>query len=172
MSQDKVSPYTTPIDDWLLAAVLHVTVTLQNVLSSLTPIFEIIGFKNSCLNIPIVGFEKNDEVYEMDLKFDKEILSKLDISVENKIKDLFNSAIGISLLNFTKECMLVLAGMLLCINVDIHTYIYIYVYIYFIYMYMQIHDYIISSMRIQTLQNMYVSFMFYTISASCVHFHL
>jgi hypothetical protein len=120
MSQDKVSPYTTPIDDWLLAAVLHLTVTLQNILSSLKPIFEIIGFKNSCLNIPIIGFEIDDEVYEMDLKFDKEVISKLDISIENKIKDLFNTSIGVSLIAFTKECMLVLSGSLLRINVYIY----------------------------------------------------
>ena len=112
LSQEKVSPYTTPVDDWLLAGVLHITISLQRVVTSLYPVFLKLGLENPLLNIPIMGLEyvrekydeaaENDELNLIATESNEEIMAKLDL--------LFDSPKGISLIQYTKDCMQLLVS--------------------------------------------------------------
>lgn len=107
LSQDKVSPYTTPVDDWLLAAVLHVTISLQRVISSLHPVFLKISLDTPLLSVPIMGLENCREFYDAAFQKDDQALSALeadDVMMGN-LEKLFDSQEGAALVRYTKDCM-------------------------------------------------------------------
>jgi hypothetical protein len=107
LSQDKVSPYTTPVDDWLLAAVLHVTISLQRVISSLHPVFLKISLDTPLLSVPIMGLENSREFYDAAFQKDDQALSALeadDVMMGN-LEKLFDSQEGAALVRYTKDCM-------------------------------------------------------------------
>ena len=107
LSQDKVSPYTTPVDDWLLAAVLHVTISLQRVISSLHPVFLKISLETPLLSVPIMGLENTREYYESAFQRDDTALSALEADdvMMGHLEKLFDSQEGAALVRYTKDCM-------------------------------------------------------------------
>ena len=111
LSQDKVSPYTTPVDDWLLAAVLHVTVSLQRVVSSLSPVFSKIQLHAPILNVTLMGPASSFEVWQAATLSDDQVFMHLDEELEQKVQGLFESQGGAALCNFTRDCMKLLVSM-------------------------------------------------------------
>lgn len=111
LARDNVSPYTTPVDDWLLAAVLHVTVSLQQITSSLYPIFHLIGLDSPLLSVTLMGVEQDAKCYESASKNDEEVFIKLESDMtynnelRNKLDKLFATVNGVLLMRFSKECM-------------------------------------------------------------------
>jgi Beige/BEACH domain/PH domain associated with Beige/BEACH len=107
LSQEKVSPYTTPVDDWLLAALLHITVNLQRVASSLFPIFHKIGLDVPLLTVPIMGPESARETYEAAFRDDSAVFSALagEEDTVAQLEGLFDSSEGAALIKYSKDCM-------------------------------------------------------------------
>ena len=114
LSQEKVSPYTTPVDDWLLAAVLHVTVNLQRVASSLFPIFHKIAINVPLLTVPIMGPESARETYEAAFRHDSTVLSAVagEEDTVAQLEGLFDSSEGAALIKYSKDCMHLLHSVL------------------------------------------------------------
>ena len=110
LSQDKVSPYTTPVDDWLLAAVLHVTVSLQRVVSSLSPVFCKIQLDVPILNVALMGPGSSLEVGQAATLSDDQVFMHLDEEVGRKVDSLFESQGGSALCNFARDCMKLLVS--------------------------------------------------------------
>lgn len=110
LSQDKVSPYTTPVDDWLLAAVLHVTVSLQRVVFSLSPIFNSIHLDAPILNVALLGAGNTIEVSQAAALGDNEVFSHLDEVSGRRLSDLFESQEAAALCNFSRDCMKLLVS--------------------------------------------------------------
>lgn len=114
-SIDNVSRYATPVDDILLAALVHITTAMQTVAQSLQPFFEMIGVTEpvKILNIGLSSVEDDDRedkrVEEEELLFNA---LYEDPSTCRLVEEYFDTAPGTNVLHFIKALALALVSLL------------------------------------------------------------
>jgi len=97
-------PITTPVDDWLVAACLHVSLNLQRLSKSLKPIFEMIGITED-LEIKIIGnlasttlsmqrYVREEEIFESAMN---------DSAIQRQLQKLFDTGPGNNLIRYVIE---------------------------------------------------------------------
>lgn len=97
-------PITTPVDDWLVASLLHVSLNLQRLSKSLHPIFEMIGI-TEVLEINIIGnitsttasmqrYVREEEIFESAMS---------DSSIQREVKKIFDTGPGNNLMRYIIE---------------------------------------------------------------------
>lgn len=111
---DKVSSHTSPVNDWILVLVLHLTLTVQRIINSFEPLFQYLGLKSSHMSIPSMAVRDNPfEFAERSrINEDEIILERAlnDPELSLQLQNLFDNLAGRQLLLFVKNCLIVLTA--------------------------------------------------------------
>lgn len=93
---DKVTTYNTPTHDWLLAAVLHVTIHLQRIALTLEPVYEMLGLTGK---VQVQTLGPWGDSYDESPRLDEAESSHFDnvcgdVELMNKLQQYFDSSAG------------------------------------------------------------------------------
>ena len=111
---DRVSPYTTPVYDWMLAAVVHATFALQRASLSLMPAFRLLGI-TAPMTIFTTGLSDSskEDSEEQRVVDEEEAFDRAmdDLETLTRVYALFSTVPGAHLLAHIRGCLLLLADL-------------------------------------------------------------
>lgn len=107
---------TTPVNDWILAITLHLTLNLQRVTSSLSPIFQVLGISNPDMRVLCAGLETEQDAraelhrHHADGSVFDDLFDNPDM--QGSLQGIVNGTAGKNLLLFAKIAMSILADLM------------------------------------------------------------